>query len=527
MGAFVVYTIKCFFCLAFFYLFNKLLLGRETFHTANRFFWLLLTPLSLLLPLGGTDGWLDLFSGSAAVSGMLVGNLSGASLTIPAAGPDMRMVFVFQLLLAVYFAGVLLFGLRMLYGYVGMIRMMVSGKKIGDTCRAEYSAAEKLAATLLDENKKAIGLQREVRILLQKESTTPFSWMNYIVIGETDLKENGAEILRHELFHIQKRHSLDVVLVDLLLIYQWFNPAAWLLKRSLQQVHEFQADDAVLRSGINAKHYQLLLIKKAVGQRLFSMSNSFNYSKLKNRIAMMLKKESSKWVYAKYLYILPLAFTFVSAYASEPITLKLNRVEESFVSQADTVTIKSQVVGSVNPVYVLNGKVISFQEFESIDVHVIQKIMVCKATLPSGSKTFLGVFDEQASKNGMVLILTKNGNAPKEFRDLVASGPNSEKADVVVKAPKNGDALRDSTQITFGKSGKSSSKIRLSGVVAGENPPLIIYDGKELASTKTISPNDIESITVLKDKSAVDTYGEKGKNGVIVIVSKEKSKKKE
>jgi hypothetical protein len=114
------------------------------------------------------------------------------------------------------------------------------------------------------------------KLVIHNKTISPFSWMNYIVISETDLKENGKEIMTHEMAHLQKYHSMDILLVDICIIFQWFNPAAWLIKQELQNIHEYEADEYVLKEGIDAKHYQLLLIKKAVGKRLYSMANSFN-----------------------------------------------------------------------------------------------------------------------------------------------------------------------------------------------------------------------------------------------------------
>lgn len=452
MGAFIAYTIKCFFCLAFAYLFHKLLLGRETFHGANRITWLLLIPCSLLLPLCAPELW-GFSKNTIDFSAQMSAYLSDATVAVPMPESGAGMSWFFRGGAVVYLAGVLFFAVRIGYGYVGMMFLVASRQKITMFSPPDATEVKKTASALLVKNKQILGIERNVCVILRPDNPTPFSWLNYIVIGEADLMESGDEILRHELSHIRKRHTLDVMLADLLLIYQWFNPAAWLLKRSLQQVHEFQADEAVLQSGVNAKHYQLLLVKKAVGRRLFSMANNFNYSKLKNRIAMMLKEKSSKWAYVKYLYILPLAFAFVSVYASEPVIVRMNRIEncfavipDTFSAPEDTVSLKIRILGEANPAYIL---------------------------------------DE-------------------------ASVPGSEKEDILV-TPGN------------------TSKVTIRGIASDERLPdeelpLYICDGKEVSSIEHISPNDIASIAVLKDEKAMSIYGEKGKNGVIVIVSKEKKR---
>ena len=94
------------------------------------------------------------------------------------------------------------------------------------------------------------------------------------------------------------------------------------MKQELQNIHEYEADEAVINEGINARDYQLLLIKKAVGTRLYSMANSFNHSKLKKRITMMLKEKSNPWARLKYLYVLPLAAIAVTRFLPVPKSLK-------------------------------------------------------------------------------------------------------------------------------------------------------------------------------------------------------------
>ena len=163
-------------------------------------------------------------------------------------------------------------------------------------------------------------------LVLSNRIRAPFSWMKYIVISRKDLEENGREILIHEMAHIHHRHSVDLLVADICIFFQWFNPGAWLLKQELQNVHEYEADETVINEGVNAKEYQLLLIKKAVGTRLYSMANSFNHSKLKKRITMMLKEKSNPWARLKYLYVLPLAAIAVTAFARPEISEKMEEI---------------------------------------------------------------------------------------------------------------------------------------------------------------------------------------------------------
>jgi TonB family protein len=205
---------------------------------------------------------------------------------------------------------------------------------------------------------------------------SPFSWMHYIVLSRKDYAENSRAILTHERAHIRLRHSLDLVLADLCILLQWFNPATWLVKRELQQVHEFEADDEVLRQGIDAKNYQMLLIEKAVGTRLYSMANSLNQSSLKKRITMMLKKKSNPWARAKYLFVLPLTAAAVTAFARPEITEVLRPISSVKVTNSsDTVQEDSvKTVVDVLPEYA-DGGIPGFMKFLMYEVKYPEKAL--------------------------------------------------------------------------------------------------------------------------------------------------------
>lgn len=130
--------------------------------------------------------------------------------------------------------------------------------------------------------------------IIHNSEIAPFSWGRVIVMSETDYEESGNVILAHERAHVAKRHFLDLMVAQAFCILMWYNPASWLMLRELRAVHEYQADAQVLKAGVDARDYQYLLIRKAVGQRFPSLANSLNHSKLKNRITMMCNKQTSK-----------------------------------------------------------------------------------------------------------------------------------------------------------------------------------------------------------------------------------------
>lgn len=319
MGAFVTYLLKAGIFLLFFYLFNRLLLAKETFHRFNRIVWLLIIPVSLLLPFCVLESLdpLAWFGPKEQQGQMLIIPEGMTASVIDSSDGAFATTRLVQRVLLVYFTGMFVCSLFFVISYIKLTAVLWKNRNNGKETAFEE---------LLDECKQLAGVRKKVKLLVHNQETAPFSWMRYIVVSENDMTEDGRDILIHELSHIRMGHSRDLILTDLLILFQWFNPAAWLMKQSIQQVHEFQADDAVLKAGINAKQYQLLLIKKAVGTRRYSMVNSFNHSKLKKRITMMWKKKSSKWAFAKCMYALPLAFIAITAFATPEISGRLSEI---------------------------------------------------------------------------------------------------------------------------------------------------------------------------------------------------------
>ena len=153
------------------------------------------------------------------------------------------------------------------------------------------------------------------KVIVSNKNTCSFSIGKYIVLQEKDYFQNPEEILLHEKIHIRKKHTLDILLMEVFILLHWFNPAAWLLKKEMQDIHEYEADLGVIQSGIDATKYQLLLVKKAVGARSYAIANNFNHGKIKKRITMMLQKKSTKWSRMKLLLIIPAAVLTMYAFA--------------------------------------------------------------------------------------------------------------------------------------------------------------------------------------------------------------------
>ena len=306
MGTFFVYILKSAFCLALFYLFYRLLLSKETFHRFNRVALLGLLVASCVVPLiqVGAEGANEINRQFLSLEEMLLmaepmDEVGTETLAVPTWGWK-------EMLLLLYIIGIVFFLIRNLWSLGRMIGLI-------DGCRKEK----------MDDG---------ILLFTHRKEIAPFSWMKCIVLSEKDLDEGGEAILTHERAHIANRHSWDLLLADVCVFFQWFNPAAWLLKQELQNIHEYEADEWVINQGIDAKKYQLLLIKKAVGTRLYSMANSLNHSSLKKRITMMIKKKSNPWARLKYLYILPLAAASIAAFARPEVSNSLDEISSAKVS---------------------------------------------------------------------------------------------------------------------------------------------------------------------------------------------------
>ena len=168
----------------------------------------------------------------------------------------------------------------------------------------------------------------EATIYCHIDDVAPFSWMRSIVISESDYKPFGCEILLHEKAHILSLHSMDILFLTLVETVQWWNPIAYLLGRSLRDVHEYEADDYVLHQGISLHNYQALLVKKALANTSYAFANNFNHSLIKKRIYMMNHPKSNPWLRSKVLYILPVTLVVLTVFATPKLNEKVEEIVE-------------------------------------------------------------------------------------------------------------------------------------------------------------------------------------------------------
>ena len=512
MGTFLVYILKSAACLAVFYLFYKLLMSRDTFHRFNRFALLGLLVLSSLLPLVEAS-----VNSPAAVQEtmltleqlLLLADIQPEGESMAAATPSATVLWLRAALL-VYLTGIVFFIVRNLCSLARLGRLIRQGKR------------EALDSYLPDRKEK------NVRLVVHDHDIAPFSWMHWIVIARKDLEENGREILIHELAHIRNRHSWDLLLADLCIFVQWFNPAAWLLKQELQNIHEYEADETVLREGVNARNYQMLLIKKAVGTRLYSMANSFNHSSLKKRITMMLKEKSNPWARAKYLYILPLAALAVTAFARPEVSAVADEIS---AVKAIAPAVHDSIQPNVQPAVAAPSSALDqMPEFpggmEALNTYLRNNIR----------------YPQEAQKAGIQgrviiqFIVSKDGSiTDAEVVESVDPQLDAEGLRLIKNMPRWKPGMRKGQAIRV----KQTLPIRFAFTKTPDKPEnsnsiflkngsynsslkdvILLVNGQEVSPEifRAIDPQRIQSVTVLKDQASLAKYTtDKSKTGIIQV----------
>ena len=503
MTEFLIYQGKTAVMLAVFYVFYRLLLSKDTFHRFNRIILLATAALSFILPLcvitihevvmiPAVQSTPQVFENAT------IGSVEGvAEVSAP----------IWPYVLCSIFA---------LGAFSVLVMTIISlVKVIGIITGGEHHI-----------------LESGETLIITETDTAPFSWMKYIVISREDYESGYSQILTHEKAHIALRHSWDILFVDMITALQWFNPAIWMLKADLRALHEFEADDAVLRSGANIKEYQYLLIRKAVSKSGYSVANSFNHSTLKARITMMLNQKSSRKGAWKALYVLPLVGISLAATAETKVDyqyepqgpLKASVVEVHDTTDAKVIKISNESQAHI-PIVGVYGAIPADDQYFEKQAEKVKIILDNAGANPNNNPIY--IIDGQVQDAdfdisclnpnfiGKVVVWTPE-NAKKEFGEKGKNGV----VEITSKKP-----------VTIDSTADGSVKVQYIGadgsVESSEVPqPLYVIDGQVMPddyNLNSINTEDIESINVLKDGKQTEIYGERAKDGVISITLKKKA----
>ena len=542
MTEFLIYDLKVAALMVVFYMFYRLMLARETFHRVNRLVLLTTAVASFVLPL-----CVITLHETVAMAKPRANIEVGALM----AEAEATQVPLWQKVMPILFVtGVVLTLAHTLWSLFRILKLIRSSER----------HPQQDGTTIC---------------VVSNPDLSPFSWMHYIVMNRSDYETCDPAILTHERGHIRLHHSWDLLLVDTLTALQWFNPAMWMLRQDLRAIHEYEADGEVLSQGINARQYQYLLITKAAGIGGYSLANGISHSTLKNRITMMLHKESKSSHLLKLLALIPIVgitlalnartvtdYVYDEPQKQQPVkkgkkagTIKVNGQEIKVVEQDDIVTMEGEADRDLTPdiqkpesVEMPNGMAVDAQE----KVFDVVEQMPQYPGGPGALFKFLSEnvrYPEEAEKQNiegrviLTFVVGKDGSI-RNTKVVKSVDPllDAEALRVISAMPnwtpgrQNGKPVAVKYTVPVGfrlddadtegelvkSTGSDTSKptaIHISGTT--ENL-LIIVDGKEMSAEKMrrIDPKTIDRIEVLKDEDAIKRYGEKAKEGVILITTK-------
>ncbi len=360
MATFIIYAIRWAVTLTLLYSLYRLLLQRETFHRLNRAVLLAILVVSPLLPL------IPLHTDEPTTFDEVLAKIEGSLLSLPTsesvaedtllAQEDENAASGFWVR---YCAYIYIIGIAVALTFY-LFRLLTLARILRRCQRISHPI-----------------IPKDVHLMLDMRIKQPSSWMYWIFIDPIDLKQNADAVLRHELAHVRMGHSWDLILCDLTCHMLWCLPFVWMLRQDLVDVHEFQADEAVLQGGVTLEDYEHLLVRKAVQTRILPIMNTLRRGAVKKRFAMMYSGRSSRWSRLKLLYLAPAlaACLWVSAQAEVYKTyLNGKLVEQKELEVVDPNTIKHVTVIHSQKMVVVET------EMSGIDTTVFQPIALPEDT---------------------------------------------------------------------------------------------------------------------------------------------------
>lgn len=490
MESLIVYLAKVSAALLFFMAVYAIFLRKTTFFCFNRCFLLIGFAVSLAMPFVK-------YTYEVVIPMQEYTYLPEIQIIESGNAVQTQPVDVWSIIAAVYMVGILLFLCRNIYMYAKLRRLIKEGELTA--CKG-YKIVDN----------PAVG--------------SPFTFINYILLNAIKLSRTEKElILKHEKIHIEQKHWIDLLCSECMLLLQWFNPFAWLYVRLLKENHEYLADKAVIETGVSPAVYQAVLINQEFQGPVFSFSNSFSYPKSLKRLDMVKKTKSASWKRIAALLIVPALGLYLWA-SAEPryVMQELPEVNaemqsEDTVAEIVSYTIDTKGKNSTVTIYSKDGKgaatvndsiagevlKIIIDKHHSSDT--ISKEMVL-GLMNSGTRSIMQNKDDTVAGEVLKIIMDKHHSdtiTKKTMLELVNS------------------RARDTMQ------GKDNhTKIRIRGIgnlsSSGKQPLIFIDDEKAtVEDLNKMDVKDIKSFSVLKGKSATDAYGDEGKDGAIIISTKE------
>lgn len=478
----MLYVIKAAITLALLYSCFFIFLSKETFHRFNRCMLVGIMLVSLVMPMFHfTTSHPTALNEEVYV----VQNYIEHDYTPIVVAPQVPRITWIQVLTGIYLTGVAIMLILTLVQAISLSRFLRSGVRHTDT--------------------------QGNTVILHNNDVPPFSIFRYIVMSVKDYESSRQYILTHEQEHIRLGHTYDLLLLQGMKTLMWFNPFIWFLSRDLKAVHEYEADQAVINQGIDAKSYQQLLVMKVVGNRLQPFTNNLNHGSLKKRIVMMYQKPSNRWLMLKALCAIPVAAltinTFATPIETDPVedmvkTLEttnvptINEVKENVLTTVESV---DETTFAIHPVADQYGRITGFtHEGKPADGYFECTAEYVFINGRQATEAELRNYKTLLANSTFEMVKTENGTAKYNYKD---------KHGIIVIHTQEASAAPDD----------NNPLVIVNGIEINLPVDIKTLTGETIAKALNIKEDDVESITVLKDAAATAIYGERGKNGVIEI----------
>ncbi len=483
MKEFIIYIGQSAICIGIFFIIYRIFLRSSTSFRFNRIFLLSGLLASFILP--------TIRFSYDVVLPVSVSSLSDSSIPPVVETAEINIWFILSI---VYIIGIIIQLLRNLTSYRKIIRLIRSGIQT----KTDY-----------------------YKVVDSPLIKSPFTVLNCIAINTMNMSEIEKDvILKHEITHISQKHWIDLLCSECALLLQWFNPLMWLYVSSQKENHEFLADKAVIDAGISPAIYQAALINQRFQGPVFSFSNSFTYPNQLNRLFMIKKEKTSPWRRAAVLALIPSFGLFFWASATPRFIFKStgeNSDNVSSVFARDSVKVIGFAADHINnnsdpnkALYIIDGKESSVSGMKGLDAKNIESVSVFK------DKSAIAAYGSKG-ENGVIVITTKKGASVSvpimiNISDPVASDQGKSGSNTIsVNEDKNGLSVISSD---------NDEGFKMTNVKAGN--PLVFINGKEESREvlHALNPDKIEKMEVLKADKAIESYGERAQNGVILITLK-------
>src|SRR5690606_1818054 len=490
METLFIYFIKVSVLVSIFYLSYSLLLKKETFFSKNRWFLLAGLVTSILLPLFMITKtiWIEPQPVEVFQEPIFLTDFQEEMImpeTVTSNEPQKIDINWSHLVAGFYLLGALFFLAKLILSSLSLYKIL---------------------------HKSPIQKQSGFKILDEKTVKTPFSFFNYIALDSSSFSEEELQnIIAHEKIHCKQKHSFDVLFSELFAVVFWFNPFVWFYKKAIQQNLEFIADQNAIKTSENKVNYQKTLLKITLNPKDLALANPFFQPLIKKRIMMLNKNQSKQRNVWKYGVVLPLLVLFMIQFQTKVVAQE----KESKPQENQTTTILEMT--TVRDSTGAEATVIRHLEEESKYNPENDKKVI-------GRKTYIAGATEESAP--LIIINGKeqtNVFYPKDLTIQVQGKGSYTKYDskqAVEKfgeKGKNGAYVIDAEKFTIIPNYTSNSTKQVERIPIQEKKPLIIVNGKEI-DNKDISLMETKGLVTHYDtETAVKKFGEKAKDGAIVI----------